>query len=126
MWLMLQQDKAEDFVIATGVTTTVREFVRLAFHEAGIEVDFKGSGVEEIGFDKKTGKEIVFVDPEYFRPTEVEILIGDPTKANTVLGWKPKHDLRSLVKDMMKSDIALFKRDQFLRSGGHKMIHSNE
>jgi GDPmannose 4,6-dehydratase len=111
MWLMLQQQKPEDFVIATGVTTTVREFVRLAFKEAGIEIEFKGKGVEEIGFDKKTGRELVFVDPEYFRPTEVDLLIGDPTKANTLLGWKPKHDLNSLVRDMMKSDIELFKRE---------------
>jgi GDPmannose 4,6-dehydratase len=111
MWLMLQQDRPEDFVIATGVTTTVREFVRLAFKEAGIEIEFKGTGVEEIGFDKKTGKEIVFVDQEYFRPTEVELLIGDPTKSKTKLGWKPKHDLNSLVKDMMKGDLELFKNN---------------
>jgi GDPmannose 4,6-dehydratase len=110
MWLMLQQDKPEDFVIATGVTTTVREFVRLAFLEAGIEIEFKNTGADEIGFDKKTGREIVFVDAEYFRPTEVELLIGDPTKAQTKLGWKAKHDLNSLVKDMMKSDLALFKK----------------
>ena len=108
MWLMLQQDTPEDFVIATGVTTTVREFVSLAFLEAGIEIEFKGKGVEEIGFDKKTGRGLVFVDPEYFRPTEVELLIGDPTKANTLLGWKPKHDLNSLVKDMMKGDLEFF------------------
>lgn len=126
MWLMLQQDKPEDFVIATGVTTTVRDFVKLAFREAGIEVEFKGNGVEEVGFDKKTGKEIVAVDPRYFRPTEVELLIGDPTKANTKLGWKPKHDLASLVKDMMKSDLELFRRDEYLKTGGHKVIHPNE
>ena len=113
MWLMLQQDKAEDFVIATGVTTTVREFVRLAFLEAGIEIEFKGSGVEEIGFDNKTGRELVFVDPDYFRPTEVDLLIGDPTKANTKLGWMPKYDLSSLVKEMMSSDL---KREAFLSS----------
>jgi GDPmannose 4,6-dehydratase len=111
MWLMLQLDKPEDFVIATGVTTTVREFVRLAFLEAGIEIDFKGSGIEEVGFDKKTGRELVFVDTEYFRPTEVDLLIGDPTKANTLLGWKPKYDLNGLVKDMMKGDLELFKSE---------------
>lgn len=109
MWLMLQQDKAEDFVIATGVTTTVREFVRLSFLEAGIEIGFKGEGVNEIGFDVKSGREIIHIDPEYFRPTEVELLIGDPTKANTKLGWKPKYDLNALVKDMMKGDLELFK-----------------
>lgn len=109
MWLMLQQDKAEDFVIATGVTTTVREFVRLSFLEAGIEIGFKGEGVNEIGFDVKSGREIIHIDPEYFRPTEVELLIGDPTKANTKLGWKPKYDLNALVKDMMKGDLELFR-----------------
>lgn len=110
MWLMLQQDQPEDFVIATGVTTTVREFVRLAFKEAGIEIEFKGKGVEEVGFDKKTGREVVFVDPEYFRPTEVDLLIGDPSKAFKKLGWQPKNDLNSLVKDMIKSDLKLFGR----------------
>lgn len=110
MWLMLQQEKPEDFVIATGVTTTVREFVRLSFLQAGIEIEFKGDGVNEIGFNKKDGKELIFVDPEYFRPTEVELLLGDPTKAKTKLGWKPKHDLDSLVKDMMKGDLALFSK----------------
>lgn len=126
MWLILQQDKAEDFVIATGITTTVRDFVRMAFKEAGIEIEFRGHGVEEVGYDKKTGKEIVHVDPEYFRPTEVELLIGDPKKAMAKLNWKPKFDLEALVKDMMKSDLELFKRDQFLKSGGHKVIHPNE
>ncbi len=126
MWLMLQQDKPEDFVIATGVTTTVREFVRLAFHEAGIEIEFKGHGVEEIGFDKKTNRELVFVDSEYFRPTEVELLIGDPTKAKTKLKWQPKHNLDSLVKDMVKSDLQLFKRDEFLKTGGHKVLQKYE
>lgn len=115
MWLMLQQQRPEDFVIATGVTTTVREFVRLAFKEAGIEIEFKGSGVEEIGIDKKTGKGLVFVDPEYFRPTEVDLLIGDPSKANTQLGWKPKYDLNSLVKDMMRADLDLFRKDKFFK-----------
>ena len=108
MWLMLQQDKPEDFVIATGITTTVREFVRLAFHEAGIEICFKGEGVNEVGFDKKSGKEIVFVDPEYFRPTEVDILIGDSTKAMTKLNWKPSYTLNQLVAEMVKSDLNIF------------------
>lgn len=126
MWLMLQQETPEDFVIATGVTTTVREFVRLAFMEAGIEIEFKGSGADEVGCDKNTGRELVVVDPEYFRPTEVELLIGDPTKANTKLGWKPNYDLNALVKDMMKSDLLLYKRQKFLKSGGHKVALSNE
>lgn len=134
MWLMLQQDKPEDFVIATGVTTTVRDFVKLAFLEAGIEVEFKGEGVDEKGYVKAcngefklpVGKEIVAVDPKYFRPTEVELLLGDPTKANTKLGWKPKHNLQSLVKDMMKADLALFKRDKYLLEGGHKVFNYHE
>ncbi|MCK6595102.1 MAG: GDP-mannose 4,6-dehydratase [Bacteriovoracaceae bacterium] len=105
MWLMLQQDKPEDFVISTGVTTTVREFVKMAFHKAGIELDFKGEGVSEIGFDKKSGRELVCVDPRYFRPTEVELLIGDCTKAKTKLNWKPKYDLAALVKEMVRADL---------------------
>lgn len=126
MWLMLQQDKPEDFVIATGVTTTVREFVRLAFLEVGIEVEFKGEGVNEIGFDKKTGRELIFVDPEYFRPTEVDLLIGDPTKAQTKLNWKPKYDLNALVREMAQSDLELFKREQYLKAGGHKVLGQHE
>jgi GDPmannose 4,6-dehydratase len=134
MWLMLQQEKPEDFVIATGVTTTVRDFVKLSFMEAGIEIEFKGSGVNEVGFVKKChgeyklpeGKEVVAVDPKYFRPTEVDLLLGDPTKAKTKLGWKPKHDLNSLVKDMMQSDLALFKRDKYLLDGGHKVMRYHE
>jgi GDPmannose 4,6-dehydratase len=132
MWRILQQDVAEDFVIATGVTTPVREFVRLAFAEAGITVEFRGEGVDEVGyvtacsnpdFQVEIGKEIVAVDPRYFRPTEVELLIGDPTKSKTKLGWEPKHDLASLVKDMMQSDLDLYKRDKFLASGGHKVFN---
>lgn len=134
MWLMLQQDKPEDFVIASGVTTTVRDFIKLSFLEAGIELEFKGDGVDERAFVKActgiyklpVGKEVVAVDPKYFRPTEVELLLGDPTKAKTQLGWKPKHDLKSLVKDMMKSDLALFKRDKYLLEGGHKVFNHHE
>ena len=134
MWLMLQQDKPEDFVIATGITTSVRDFVKLAFLEAGIELEFKGEGINEKGFVKKCsgefslpiGQEVVAVDPAYFRPTEVELLLGDPTKAKTKLGWKPKHDLKSLVKDMMMSDISLFKKDKYLLEGGHKVFNYHE
>lgn len=134
MWLMLQQPKPEDFVIATGITTSVREFIHMSFAEAGIEVEFKGEGVNEKGFVKScrgefkltTGKEIIAVDPKYFRPTEVELLLGDPTKAKTKLGWKPKHDLKSLVKDMMSSDLALFKREKYLLEGGHKVLKQHE
>lgn len=124
MWRILQQDKPEDFVIATGVTTTVRDFVRMAFAEAGIKVEFTGEGVEEKGvvvscdneeFSLPIGKEVVAVDKMYFRPTEVELLIGDPTKANQKLGWKPKYTLEMLVKEMMASDIEIFKS----KSGYH-------
>lgn len=120
MWLILQQDKAEDYVIATGVTTRVREFVKLAFAEVGIEVAFKGEGVKEKGyvvscsnpeFQLEEGKEVVAVDPAYFRPTEVELLIGDPTKSKTKLGWEPEYDLAGLVKEMVASDVEIFKKD---------------
>ncbi len=117
MWLILQQDVAEDYVIATGITTTVRDFVRMAFEEVGIELDFSGEGVNEIArvkachnplYQLEIGKEVVSIDPRYFRPTEVELLIGDPTKAKEKLGWKLKYDLPALVKDMMESDVKLF------------------
>ena len=118
MWLILQQEVAEDFVIATGVTTRVREFVRMAFAYLGIEVAFEGEGVNEIGkvvachhaaYQVEIGKTVVSVDERYFRPTEVELLIGDPTKSMTKLGWIPKYDLNALVNDMMEADIANFK-----------------
>ncbi|RVU24213.1 GDP-mannose 4,6-dehydratase [Sandaracinomonas limnophila] len=117
MWLILQQEVAEDFVIATGITTTVREFIKMAFAEVGVDVDFKGEGVEEKGYvvacsnpayQLEKGSIVVEVDPRYFRPTEVELLIGDPTKAKEKLGWKLKYDLPALVKDMMEADIKLF------------------
>jgi GDPmannose 4,6-dehydratase len=114
MWRMLQQEQPEDFVIATGVTTEVREFVRMAFAELGITIEFKGEGVNEKGFvtacsneqyQLETGKQVVSVDPNYFRPTEVELLIGDSTKARTKLGWTPQYDLNMLVKEMIESDV---------------------
>jgi GDPmannose 4,6-dehydratase len=135
MYLILQQDVAEDYVIATGVTTYVRDFVRMAFSEVGVELEFKGEGVEEKGYVKncanpeyqiEKGKVVVAVDPKYFRPTEVELLIGDPTKSKTKLGWVPKHDLKSLVNDMMTNDLSLFKRDKYLQKGGHKIMNYYE
>ena len=117
MWLILQQEKPEDYVIATGITTTVRDFIRMAFSEVGIEVEFSGDGVNEVAkiakcnnplYQLAIGTEVVAVDPRYFRPTEVELLIGDPTKAKEKLGWKLKYDLPALVKDMMDSDVKLF------------------
>ena len=118
MWLILQQDAAEDFVIATGVTTTVRDFVKMAFMEAGIEVEFKGEGQEERGlikscgnekYDLPIGKEVVAIDSNYFRPTEVDLLIGDATKAKEKLGWVPKYSLAEMVKEMVKSDLETYK-----------------
>ena len=120
MWMILQAEQPEDWVIATGVTTTVREFVKLAFKEVGITLEFKGEGVDEKAYvfscsdDKyqiEIGKEILSVDPQYFRPTEVDLLIGDPTKAREKLGWVPEHNLSSLVKDMMKSDLELLQNN---------------
>ena len=121
MYLMLQQEKPEDFVLATGITTTIREFVKLSFAELGIELAFRGKDEAEEGYVVKCtgenkldeGKVVVKIDPKYFRPTEVDLLIGDPTKAITKLGWKPKHDLKSLVKEMVESDLKLFSNKQF-------------
>ena len=127
MWMILQADEAEDWVIATGKTTTVRDFVRMAFSEVGIELEFKGEGANEIGYIKTCnnanyqlpiGKEILTIDPKYFRPTEVDLLIGDPTKAKTKLGWEATHDLASLIKEMMESDIKLMEKEQHLKHGG--------
>lgn len=121
MWRILQQDKADDYVIATGVTTTVRDFVRMAFDELGIELEFTGEGVNEVGaisacrnkeYILPVGKVVVAVDHAYFRPTEVELLIGDPTKSKTVLGWEPKYDLPMLVKEMVAADIEIFRKKE--------------
>lgn len=137
MWLMLQQDKPEDFVIATGVTTTVRDFVRMCFFEIGIEIEFSGKDANEkgvvidideekliaLGMQPDTlrfGQTVVRVDERYFRPTEVDLLIGDPAKANQKLGWEPKYDLQALVEDMMTSDLQLIKKDEYLRAAGFK------
>lgn len=135
MYLILQQEEPEDFVVATGVTTTVRDFVRMAFNEVGIEVEFKGEGIDEVGvvaacnhpdYQVAVGTEVVAVDERYFRPTEVDLLIGNPEKAQKKLGWKPKYDLPMLVKDMMHADMELFKRDKYLKEGGHKVLNYHE
>ena len=140
MWLMLQQDVAEDFVIATGVTTTVREFIKMAFGELGIEIEFSGKDeyekgviididqqkVDELGLSAdalKFGQTVVKVDHKYFRPTEVELLLGDPTKAKEKLGWVPKYDLQALVSDMIQSDLHLVKKDDYLNKGGFKTLN---
>ena len=135
MWLMLQQQKPEDYVIATGVATTVREFIRLAFAEAGIEVEFKGSGIDEKALVRKcnnpefiveSGTEVVAVDPRYFRPTEVELLIGDAGKAKKQLGWVPGYTLNELVKEMVAFDIDLFKKEKHLINSGFNISGSIE
>ena len=135
MWMILQAELPEDWVIASGVTTKVRDFVRLAFREVGIELEFKGKGVDEKAFVKacnhkdfqlEIGKEVLSVDPSYFRPTEVDLLIGDPSKAKNKLGWVPKHDLASLVKDMMKGDVLLMKKDVDLLKAGHEILKQAE
>lgn len=140
MYLILQQEKPEDYVIATGITTAVREFVKMSFKDVGITLGFKGENEHEIGFveaidntrlkelaivscNLKVGQEIVAVDPRYFRPTEVDLLIGDPTKAQTQLNWKPKYDLPALVKDMMKGDLKLMKKELFLKESGFKTLN---
>lgn len=141
MWLILQQENPSDYVIATGVTTEVREFVRKAFEFIGVELVFNGQGAQEVGvidkidtakFAERVGAEyseqligrvaetVVAVDPNYFRPTEVELLIGNPAKSNTILGWKPEYDLDGLVEEMMQSDVKLMKKDAYLAAGGYK------
>ena len=125
--MILQANKPEDWVIATGKTHTVRDFVRMAFKNVGIEIKFQGKGINEKGFVLKCtdqnfqipiGKEILSIDPSYFRPSEVDLLIGDPTKAKEKLGWVPKYDLASLVNDMMKSDLKLMRKSLYLKEGG--------
>lgn len=126
MWLILQQEKPEDFVLATGITTEIRDFVRMAFAEIGVELGFRGEAENEEGyvvansgkFNVEIGKVVVKVDPRYYRPTEVDLLIGDPTKANTKLGWKPKYTLAEMVKEMVASDIVIFEKERFLKDNG--------
>lgn len=126
MYLMLQQEEAEDFVLATGKTTSVRDFVTKAFQVAGIEVEWQGEGLNEKGIDKKTGDVILEIDPKYFRPTEVDLLVGDATKAKEKLGWEPKCTLDELVEEMVKSDIKLFEKDKFLMEQGHSTFNYYE
>lgn len=130
MWRILQQDVAEDYVIATGVTTTVRDFVSMSFFEVGITIAFRGEGIDEKGYvvscsnpdyQIEIGKEVVIIDPIYFRPTEVDLLIGDPTKSNQKLGWKPKYDLSMLVKEMVASDVEHFQKGKMLKTAGYRV-----
>jgi GDPmannose 4,6-dehydratase len=135
MWLILQQEKPEDYVIATGVTTSVRDFVQMAFAEIGVELEFKGKNEKETAvviasknpdYLLQVGKEVVAVDPRYYRPTEVDLLIGDPSKAQNQLGWKPKYNLEMLVKEMVDADIELFRREKLLRESGFSIRNQYE
>lgn len=140
MWLILQQDKPEDFVIATGITTTVRDFVKMSFAELGIDIEFSGKDenekgviidinqtkVKELGLNLNKlhlGETVVKVDPKYYRPTEVDLLLGDPTKSKTKLGWNPRYNLQTLVEDMMQSDLNLMKKDEHLKIGGFNTMN---
>ncbi len=132
MWMILQADEPEDWVIATGKTTPVREFVRMSFNEVGIELDFKGTGVDEKAYVKacnnpkyhiEIGKEVLAVDPKYFRPAEVDLLVGDASKARTKLGWIPEYDLQGLVGDMVQSDVKLMQKEQYLKEGGYRILN---
>ena len=144
MYAILQQDEPSDYVIATGITTTIRDFIRMAFEEIGVGIRFKGEGIDEVAilesideglfvkkvgdaylenFKKRVGEEVVRVDPQYFRPTEVELLIGDATKARTRLGWEPEYSLAALIEDMMKNDIKLMKKESYLKEGGYKILN---
>jgi GDPmannose 4,6-dehydratase len=126
MWLMLQQEKADDYVMATGVTTTVRDFIQMAFARAGFEIRWEGEGVEERGIDAANGRVLVEIDPRYFRPAEVELLIGDPTKAQTKLGWKPRVQLPELVQMMVDADLAQAEQELYLKSGGYSVKSFHE
>ncbi|MCF4102163.1 GDP-mannose 4,6-dehydratase [Gillisia sp. M10.2A] len=132
MWMILQAEEPEDWVIATGKTTSVRDFVRMAFAQVGIELEFQGNGVNEKAvviecthpdYQLEEGKEVLAVDPRYFRPTEVDVLVGDPTKANTKLGWIPEYDLTTLIKEMMESDLEIMRKDRYLNEVGFKVLN---
>ena len=125
MWRMLQQDEPEDFVLATGVTTTIREFTERAFAEVGITLEWSGSGVDETGRDVKSGNIVVSIDPAYFRPTEVDLLIGDASKAREKLGWQPTCDLQQMIEEMIKADLEEARKDQHLQSGGFQTNGGN-
>ncbi len=132
MWMILQHNKPDDWVIATGRTTSIRDFVKMAFSSVGIELEFKGSGLDETAhiascsnkdYSIEKGKQVLAIDPKYFRPTEVDLLIGDPSKAKKEIGWEPEISLEELVNDMMESDLKLFKKDKYLRDGGHQTLN---
>lgn len=135
MWRMLQQDEADDFVLATGVTTTVRDFVIMSFREVGVELEWSGTGVDEVGtiatvsnpdFPLAAGKEVVSVDPRYFRPTEVDLLLGDPAKAKAKLGWEATYTLAEMCSEMVRADIEVFRKDQLLKEAGFEIRNQYE
>jgi len=126
MWLMLQQETPDDYVMATGVTTSVRDFITMAFHETGIELDWAGKGIDEKGIDRATGRVLVEIDPRYFRPAEVDLLVGDPSKAITKLGWKPVVTLPELVKMMVQADLEKAAREVHLKNGGFTVSQNHE
>ncbi len=126
MWMMLQQNEPDDFVLATGKKISVRRFIELAFAETGVQLEWKGKDVEEKAYNKANGKVLVEIDPKYFRPTEVDLLVGDATKAKEKLGWTPKYDVEELLKEMVKADLELFKREKYLLDGGHKILSQHE
>ncbi|MGN1125651.1 MAG: GDP-mannose 4,6-dehydratase [Candidatus Gastranaerophilaceae bacterium] len=126
MWRILQQDHPDNYVLATGVTTSIRDFCRLTFKRLGIELEFVGQGVDEKGIDKATGKTLIEVDPRYFRPAEVDLLLGDSTKARTELGWKPTYDLEALVNEMVDSDLELAKKEKTLKEHGYEVLVPQE
>jgi len=135
MYLILQQDKPDDYVIATGKTTTVRDFVQMAFAEIGVELEFSGKGEQEVAvvasssdpdYQLEIGKEVLAIDPRYYRPTEVELLIGDPSKSKKQLGWEPKYNLKALISEMVQADIELFRRDQLLKEAGFEIKNEFE
>lgn len=126
MWRILQQDEPKDYVLATGVTTTIRDFCKMTFAELGIDIEFKGEGVNEVGIDKATGRVIIEVDPRYFRPTEVDLLLGDSSKARRELGWTPKYNLQALVKEMVREDLAEAEKENVLRKEGYEILVPQE
>ena len=126
MWLMMQHDTPEDFVLATGKKVSVRRFVEMSFSEVGIQLRWEGTGVDEKGIDIASGKVVVEIDPRYFRPSEVDLLVGDASKAEKLLGWKPKHSVEELCKEMVASDMRLFEKDKYLLEGGHEIKSFHE
>lgn len=123
---MLQQEKPEDFVLATGETYTVRQFIEWAFREVDIEIEWKGMGIDEKGYDKKTGKCRIEVDPRYFRPAEVDLLLGNPAKAEKELGWKREYNIADMVSEMVKSDVELFRKEEILKKHGYEILAQYE